>query len=424
VSDPGQAFLGNDVVESGSNREVFSLLKGSPMTTDQASLLLVDDDDVTRDLLARYLERNGFAVTGVADGGEALALIKKEVHELVLLDILMEGMGGLEILSDVRQWYSATDLPVIMATSKDESRDIVEALKLGANDYVTKPFDFPVVLARVQTQLSLKRSVDKIRRLEQELTRQNAELEKANRRMKLDLHSAAKVQAALLPGVPPVLPTARFAWEFRPCEELAGDLLNIIPLDGGRVALYLLDVVGHGVAAALLAVMVNRVLGQLRLAGDRLVEPVEVAAHLNQEFSWDAQTCQYFTLLYGVLSLDTGEFRFVAAGHPGPVYLSVDATAKDFKLPGQPISLADGRHEEHSLMLRPGDRLYLYSDGIIEARNEHEESFGISRLLEHIERGRATSLPYNLASLLRAVQDWCGTIPPHDDISLLAVERV
>jgi sigma-B regulation protein RsbU (phosphoserine phosphatase) len=220
-----------------------------------------------------------------------------------------------------------------------------------------------------------------------------------------------------------VLPTARFAWEFKPCEELAGDLLNIIPLENGRVVLYVLDVVGHGVAAALLAVMVNRVLGQLRLSGDRLTEPAEVAAHLNQEFPWDPQTCQFFTLLYGVLSLDTGEFRFVAAGHPGPVYLSQDATAKNLKLPGCPISLADERHEEHSLRLKPGERLYLYSDGIVEARGKDGTAFGVKRLLERIEQDRAVPLPDSLALLLRAARDWCGEVPPHDDISLLAVER-
>src|SRR5438132_10089266 len=139
------------------------------MTIAQASLLLVDDDAVTRGLLARYLERNGFAVTGAADGDEALVRIEEGGHELVLLDILMEGRGGLEILSTIRGKYATTDLPVIMATSKDQGADVVEALRLGANDYVTKPFDLPVVLARVQTQLALKRSVDQIRQLEQRL---------------------------------------------------------------------------------------------------------------------------------------------------------------------------------------------------------------------------------------------------------------
>jgi sigma-B regulation protein RsbU (phosphoserine phosphatase) len=317
------------------------------MTIEPPSLLLVDDDDLTRNLLARYLEKNGFAVRGLANGVEALACIENGGNTLVLLDILMDGLGGLELLSQVRQRYSATDLPIIMATSRDESQEVVEALKLGANDYVTKPFDFPVVLARVQTQLSLKRSVDQIRSLEQQLELQNAELEAANRRMKQDLAAAARVQTALLPGTAPELPTTRFAWEFKPCKELAGDLLSIIPVDGHRVALYVLDVVDHGVAAALLAVMVNRVLGQLHLSEDRLAVPAEVAAHLNREFSWDPQTEQFFTLLYGVLETNTGEFRFVTAGHPGPIHLARGAQAQSLMRPGSPIGLSAELYEEH-----------------------------------------------------------------------------
>jgi sigma-B regulation protein RsbU (phosphoserine phosphatase) len=311
-----------------------------------------------------------------------------------------------------------------MATSRDQSQDVVEALKLGANDYVTKPFDFPVVRARIQTQLALKRSVDQIRRLEQGLARKNAELEAANRRMKRDLDAAARVQAALLPSLLPELPTARFAWEFKPCTELAGDLLNIITLDRKRVALYVLDVVGHGVAAALLAVMVNRALAQLHQSGERLRLPPAVAAHLNREFGWVCQTSQFFTLLYGVLEVDTGEFRFVAAGHPGPAYLPRDAGARNLKLPGYPIGLGDELYDEHSLMLRPGDRLFIYSDGIPDAHNKDRQAFGMDRLLELIELGRAAPLPDSLGMLLRAAQDWCGDVPPHDDISLLAVELV
>jgi response regulator RpfG family c-di-GMP phosphodiesterase len=107
-------------------------------------------------------------------------------------------------------------------------------LRLGANDYVTKPFDFPVVLARVQTQLALKRSVERIVRLEQSLAQRNAELEEANRCMKRDLETAAKVQAALLPREVPAMAGADFAWQFKPCTELAGDLLNIVPLGERR----------------------------------------------------------------------------------------------------------------------------------------------------------------------------------------------
>src|SRR5262249_23236391 len=159
--------------------------------------------------------------------------------------------------------HALTDLPVLMATAKDQSADVVEALRAGANDYLTKPFDFSVVLARIQTQCALKRAVDRGKRLEQSLAQRHAELEEgnadlaaANRHMRQDLEVAARVQEALLPPPTQTVEGARFARKYAPCGQLGGDLLNVVPLRGGRVGLYLLDVSGHGVKAALLAVMV------------------------------------------------------------------------------------------------------------------------------------------------------------------------
>ncbi len=124
------------------------------MNPDPGSLLLVDDDERVHTLLSPYLERNGFTVTGIRDGTQALEWLEKDCPDLILLDILMPGLSGLDILKRVRQQRPPTELPVIMATAKDEGQDVVAALKLGANDYVTKPFDYAVVLARVQTQFS------------------------------------------------------------------------------------------------------------------------------------------------------------------------------------------------------------------------------------------------------------------------------
>jgi DNA-binding response OmpR family regulator len=169
------------------------------METQDGALLIVDDEETYRDMLSRYLTCNGFLVTLAQDGSEALELTRKHRFDLVLLDVLLPGLDGFDVLKSLRQMYSATDLPVIMATACDRSRDVVDALKLGASDYVTKPFDLPVVLARVQTQMALKRSVDQITRLERSLEHRNKELEaanielaEANRRMKRDLEAAAK----------------------------------------------------------------------------------------------------------------------------------------------------------------------------------------------------------------------------------------
>ncbi len=117
------------------------------------TLLVVDDTDENRDMLSRRLERRGYDVLRAEGGEQALEIVAKEPVDLVLLDIMMPGMDGIEVLRRLRQARGQTELPIIMQTAKTDSEDVVEALDLGANDYVTKPIDFPVVLARVETQL-------------------------------------------------------------------------------------------------------------------------------------------------------------------------------------------------------------------------------------------------------------------------------
>src|SRR2546423_10433015 len=132
---------------------------GKAMNAEPSSLLIVDDEELNREGLGRRLQRDGYAVTAARSGREALELLGERRFDLVLLDIMMPGMNGLEVLRFLRRVDSLIDLPIIMVTAKGESEDMVEALELGANDYITKPLDFPVVLARIRTQLALQRVV-------------------------------------------------------------------------------------------------------------------------------------------------------------------------------------------------------------------------------------------------------------------------
>ncbi len=131
------------------------------------SLLVVDDDEHNRDLLCRRLERKGYAATAAMSGKEALAWIERTSFDLVLLDIMMPELDGLSVLKMIRETYTAAQLPVIMVTAKSESDDIVGALSLGANDYLTKPIDFPVAFARIHAQLSRKQAEDALRESEE-----------------------------------------------------------------------------------------------------------------------------------------------------------------------------------------------------------------------------------------------------------------
>src|SRR5918912_3970515 len=146
------------------------------MNTEAPSLLVVDDEELNREGLARHLRRHGYAVSLARGGREAIQQLGDGRFDLVLLDIMMPGMTGLAVLKFLRRVDSLIDLPIIMVTAKGESEDIVEALELGANDYVTKPIDFPVVLARIRTQLALRRAVARVKELEAKQDARNREL--------------------------------------------------------------------------------------------------------------------------------------------------------------------------------------------------------------------------------------------------------
>ncbi len=126
------------------------------MNPGDGKILVVDDNEVNRDMLSRRLKHRGFDVETAANGKEALKLVDAGNYDLILLDIMLPILDGLEVLRILRQTYPANELPIIMAAAKDRSEDVVEALELGANDYVTKPIDFPVALARVQSHLRQK----------------------------------------------------------------------------------------------------------------------------------------------------------------------------------------------------------------------------------------------------------------------------
>lgn len=130
-----------------------------------ARILTADDGKVMRLVISRKLEEAGYTVTAVAGGREAIEAMEREPFDLVILDVHMPDMDGLETLQRLRQTYTAIQLPIIMATAKDEVEDIVQAFELGASDFVAKPIKFPVLFARIETQLKLKRATEELQRL-------------------------------------------------------------------------------------------------------------------------------------------------------------------------------------------------------------------------------------------------------------------
>jgi sigma-B regulation protein RsbU (phosphoserine phosphatase) len=392
-----------------------------------ASILIVDDTPANLQVLAGMLKDRGYKVRPVPSGKLALLAAKREPPDLILLDINMPEMNGYEVCEHLKADEVLAGIPVIFISALTDQLDKVKAFATGGLDYITKPFQMEELHARVETHL-------KLRRLQIDLVNVNKRLAAANSRMSRDLRAAAKIQESFLPRNLPRVPAADFSWIYHPCDELAGDGLNIIPLGDDKVALYILDVSGHGVASALLSVTLSRLLSLpsdpssilVRDAdapnGAQITPPAEVAAHLNRLFPFDSTITQFATLLYGVLNTGTGEFRYVSAGHPGPVHLPHNAEPVILESTGSPIGLADDTYEERSVQLRAGDRLYLYSDGALEATGSNGKAFGEAQLLASIGEGRSEILDDNIVGLAESIAHWRGVEAPQDDISILAVE--
>ena len=404
-------------------------LEPTPATPPSASILVVDDTPANLRVLAGMLKDRGYRVRPVPSGALALVAARRNPPDLILLDINMPEMSGYEVCEHLKADETLKGVPVIFISALTEPLDKVKAFAMGGVDYLTKPFQMEELHARVETHL-------KLRGLQVELERANANLASVNSRMHRALTAAAKIQETFLPREGPLVPGAAFAWVYQPCEELAGDGLCIVPLGDGQAALYVVDVSGHGVAAALLSVTLSRLLTSpsdpssiLTRAGDtgprRVTPPAEVAAHLNRLFPFDAITGQFATLIYGVLAVAGGarsEFRYVSAGQPNPVHVPAGGAPVYLESCGFPIGLAAEEYEERVVPLEPGDRLYLYSDGVPEALNPDGQHFGSPQLLEAIGRTRSLSLRESVDAVLAEVARWHGPARPQDDISILAAE--
>jgi len=461
----------------------------SPDQNDRVSLLIAEDSRTQARILEKKLLDAGYDVRVAENGAVALEEIRRQKPSLVISDIEMPEMTGYELCSAVKSDRELKAIPFILLSTLSDAQDIIKGLHCGADNYVTKPYDPKYLISRVESLLStpledgeegepldvtlagnqytvksgrqqvlnllvstfenaveknneliqaneeLTLAKEKLTLWNQELETLNQRLEKANHRMSQDLDAAAKVQQSLLPTSMPDTTRVRFSWKYHPCDELAGDFLNLFVLDEKHIAVFVVDVSGHGVASSLLSVTIGRLLtpqvssSSLLVRNQNgskkpLVTPVaEVAAELNRRFPMEEQNGLYFTMVYGVLNLESLDFRYVSTGHPPLVHTPYGGNPVQLSASGTPIGwLEDMQYDEEVIQLQPGDRLYLYSDGIPEAMDEGMNQFGDQQMLDVIELGKSQSLDQSVSVLQNAVERWCCKNGPKDDVSLLGLE--
>ncbi len=383
-------------------------------------VLIVDDTLINQKILAAILRKAGFEHATAGDGVQALEAVRRDPPDLILLDIMMPAKDGYEVCAELKADPKTRDIPIIFLSALGEASDKVKGLSLGAADYIGKPFDNAEVQARVETQLRLRRLTQSLIKLNRDLLDKQAALEE-------DLKAAADIQRALIPKPNLSIPGVSLAWAFEPCATIGGDVFTAFRLDEEHVAFYILDVNGHGVPAAMVAVSASQSLSPgsgivlKRTGSDAITPPEEVLAELDLEFPL-ARFDRYFTIAYLVLDLATGVMRYSGAGHPLPILQRVDGSLAHLEEGGPLIGLGGLPFDRGERQLDPGDRVFLYTDGLTEAMEPAGTLFGIARLEALLRSHRGSSLQEGCQAIDRAVREFSLGAPPSDDISLLAFE--
>lgn len=386
--------------------------------------ILVVDDGLERKLISNIVKKYGYVVIEAQNGEECLDLAPQIMPDLILLDIQMPKLDGYEVYSLLAQDPRTTDIPVIFLTGMTDAEDKVKGLEMGAVDYITKPFDPGEVLARVRTHI-------KIHTLTKELMQTNKELVEKQRQLDEDLKAAALIQQSLLPHKIINLKNIDLAWLFNPCDHMGGDIFNIINIDNKIVAFYMIDVSGHGVPSALVTVSITQMLQQKlgfhsdhqhSMCHNNLLKPSALLRILDREYPIE-RFDKYFTMAYLVLDKDSGLLTYSIAGHPPPVLIGVNGEIELLQEGGTIIGLGGVvPFEEGRKQLKRGDKVIIYTDGVIEGENEIGEFYGEDRLFDIIINNKGSSIKNTVDNIFRAVINFCNKQKPRDDISLLGFE--
>lgn len=392
-------------------------------------ILVAEDERITRGSVVRQLEALGHEVAAAADGEEAWDLYNTAPFDLVITDWEMPRLSGLDLIRRIRGVESARFVYILMLTGRSDKTDVVAGIEVGADDFLSKPFDKEELRVRLLAG-------ERIVRLERTLSRQNIELREAGDRIRQDLAAAARVQRAMLPRENIVTRSVRTAWKYVPTDALAGDAIGLHLLEDRFLVAFVIDVSGHGVPAALLSVTAMHALAPVPEAASLLRDlsgssglgtvraPAQIAVELNRRFRSEESDGRFLTTILCVLDTHSGFLRLARAGHPLPIIIRNGEPVPLGDAGGLPIAIvSDADYEEESIQLEPGDRLHLYSDGLFEQhRVSDAEPYGIVRLTGSLAELARLDPGVALERAVSSLAEWAGCEGFEDDVSAVAID--
>ncbi len=379
-------------------------------------ILIVDDHPDNREVLVKRLERQGHQTAEAENGRHALEMMASGSYDLVLLDVMMPEMDGYTALGRMKAAPDLRHIPVIMISALDEIESVVRCIETGAEDFLPKPFNPTLLRARIGASLEKKAFRDQ----EQAYLRQ---IEETQKRLEDELREAAKYVISILP--PPMEKPFLISWAYDPSTELGGDSFGYHWIDDTRFAIYLLDVCGHGVGAALLSVAAINVLRSGSLKEVDFLDPSQVLAGLNDTFQMERHNNMYFTIWYGVYHAPSRTLHYASGGHPPGIMLNTESgtdVVRPLPCTGMLIGAMPGMSYDSDTVTIPANtRLFVYSDGAYEIKRPDGTMISYDHdFLPFLNRhGRSKTLPDDVLQWIRAIHT--GT-DLDDDYSFLTVD--
>jgi len=380
-----------------------------------AEILVVDDDALSRTLLARLLTAAGYKCIVSKDGSEALEIIHARPPSLLLLDFDMPGLNGAEVLTRIRSDHNPTvsQIPVIMLTAHGSEDSEVSCLQAGADDFVTKPVYAAVLRARIQTQLRL-------RSMRRQLQRQNDELENWRRDLERDLAAARLTQQSLIPQKPPTLPGWEVATCYRPVIQVGGDIYGWLRMKDGRILFWIADGTGHGASAALLTTLAKLLFHHGSVEHNT---PARVMEAVNHDFRSIFGGRSFMTAMCVAVDPATGRASIVGAGHPPLLIARRTGATETIASVVPPLGLVESPELTETIVdLKPGDTFLLYTDGLFGSRKGKESPLN-PRFLEKMLDHSAPSAEALLGQILVETAPSKAEEALPDDVAALAVRR-
>ncbi|MDA0253661.1 MAG: fused response regulator/phosphatase [Planctomycetota bacterium] len=383
------------------------------------SVLLVDDQPIIGEAVRRMLAgEEGITLHYCKDATAAVEKAAEVEPTVILQDLVMPEVDGLELVRRYRADERFRDVPVIVLSTKEEPTVKAEAFALGANDYIVKLPDRLELIARVRHHsrgyIALAERNEAFRALQ-----------KSQQILANDLATAATYVRSLLPP-PQSLGSIRADWRFIPSAALGGDAFGYHDLDADTLAVYLLDVCGHGVGAALLSVSALNAIRSEALPQTDFHRPADVLAALNKAFPMERQNDMFFTAWYGVFDRPSRRLRWAGGGHPPALLLPAGGGQRLLESEGPLIGAVEGlEFTADEVEVPPGSSLFVYSDGAFEISLPEGGMWPFDAFVETLaeasagRRDQPAGAAGPLDVLLGRVRDLAGRADFHDDFSML-----